>query len=69
MFYEYLFNEGKHVKVIRNIVMQSVTHYYFYEVTFLFSLEFKGHHCEIQPFMALQCLWQMLVLKEVYLIA
>lgn len=33
--------------------MQSVTHYYFYEVTFLFSLEVKGHQCEIQLFMTL----------------
>ena len=32
-------------------VIQSVTHYYFYEVTFSFSLEVKGHHREIQPFM------------------
>lgn len=38
-------------------VMQSVTHYYFYEVTFLFSIEVKGHHCEIQPFMTRQYLW------------
>lgn len=34
-------------------VTQSVTHYYFHEITFLFSLEVKGHHREIQSFMVL----------------